>query len=145
MKDIKISKPPWAMEFKHYNQMDKASYFLANFIWEHKEVLLKNQPDEVYLFSSAASFYSDKAFINSSTLRSPSKFIYTLPSVKSNVICDLLNWEGPVYTFVDESLDGSIESKAVRVWKVFFKESVDRVSVEIDFDENFNSEREVKV
>jgi len=87
LKNEAVSKPEWSNYFKHANQMDKASYFLAEFVYINKDVLKTKLPKVIYLSSPKASFYSDKSFVNNASLRSPSKFIYTLPSVKVNVLC----------------------------------------------------------
>ena len=127
-----LFKPEWAREFKHYNQMDKPTFYLAEFIWEHQRILKKFLPRCISIKSLGSSYYSDRAYVLDKKTRNPAKFIYTLPSVKTNVICGILEWEGPVYCFIDEvSGDGLA---LISDWIIEVNEGEHIIKIKLEFN-----------
>lgn len=122
-------KPDWSEKFKHYNQMDKPTFYLAEFIWENKAELMKALPESISIKSLGSSYYSDRAYVLDKKTRNPAKFIYTLPSVKTNVICGILQWEGPVYCFVDEVLSKDVS--VVSDWLIEVEEAESDIKIRL--------------
>lgn len=129
-KKDKLFKPEWAETFSHYNQMDKATFYLAEFIWENKEELLTSLPESISIISFKSSYCSDRAYVKDPKVRNPAKFIYTLPSVKINVICGLLKWEGPVFCFLNKP-EGALNIEDVSPWVFEFDETEEEIKIEL--------------
>ncbi|MCC6137350.1 MAG: hypothetical protein IT287_01865 [Bdellovibrionaceae bacterium] len=90
-------EPEWKSHVERWYQLDAPSFMLCESFWKHKEHL-QDPPDMVLLNSPHVSFMTDHMFCK--TL-SPSKFVHTLPSVRSSALFQLINWRGPLYSFVD--------------------------------------------
>jgi hypothetical protein len=65
---------------------------LSDFYWTHKDVLV-NKPGIIILTSDTGSLEADSQFVKTF---SPTKFVYTLPNVRSSALCQVMNWHGPI-------------------------------------------------
>ncbi len=98
LETLPTSPPEWASLVERWYQLDAPSYLLCQSYWESKSKLTA-PPDLILLNSPQTSFVTDRAFCQ--TL-SPSKFVHTLPNVRSSALLQLLEWRGPLFSFVDE-------------------------------------------
>ena len=131
-----LFQPEWYREFEHFNQMDAASFYLGEFLWEHRKTITPYLPQVIVLNSFESSHYSDLSYTQDSKVRSPSKFIYTLPSIKINVICSLLDWEGAAYCFIGKPKEDSLLQSifGAKIWVIDFKENENEVYITLRYD-----------
>lgn len=84
--------PAWNNLVDRWYQLDASSFGLADLYWTNKDVLA-NKPGMIILASDDGSLEADLQFIKAF---SPSKFVYTLPNVRSSALCQVMNWHCPV-------------------------------------------------
>ena len=85
--------PPWANSVERWYQLDAYAYGFLHAFSRWKNV--GNRPDAIVLASPHASNETDAAFVRSHGM-SPTRFVHTLPNVRSAPLCQLLEWSGPV-------------------------------------------------
>ena len=84
--------PDWSSLVDRWYQLDAHSFGLADFYWKHKDILI-NKPGIIILTSDTGSLEADLQFVK---IFSPTKFVYTLPNVRSSALCQVMNWHGPI-------------------------------------------------
>lgn len=98
MDSLPTTPPEWAPLVERWYQLDAPSYLLCQTYWESKN-RLGSPPELILLNSPQSSFATDKGFCQS---LSPSKFVHTLPNVRSSAFLQVIEWRGPLFSFVDE-------------------------------------------
>lgn len=91
-----FAEPEWKTLVERWYQLDTPSVMLCESYWQQRQDL--KMPDMVLLNSPNLSFVTDQLFCK--TL-SPSKFVHTLPSVRTSALFQLMNWRGPAVSFID--------------------------------------------
>jgi hypothetical protein len=86
-------EPDWKDKVERWYQLDAASYGLCEALTVWNE---SSPPEALLLASPGASNLMDRQFVESGA-NSPSKFVYTLPNVRSAAVCQLLAWHGPLF------------------------------------------------
>jgi len=84
--------PGWSSLVDRWYQLDAPSFGLADIYWNYKNTLT-NKPGMIILASDEGSLEIDLQFIKSF---SPSKFVYTLPNVRSSALCQVTSWHCPI-------------------------------------------------
>jgi hypothetical protein len=105
--DKNLPEPLWKDDVERWYQIDGPAYGLCEMFWQNKSDL-ETKPQAVLLNSPEASYKTDLAFCK--TL-SPSKFVHTLPNVRSSSLFQLMKWSGPLYSFVRPSTEILEEAK----------------------------------
>ena len=125
-------EPGWKGQVERWYQIDPPSFALCESYWQNQD-FLNLEPDLILLNSPQASFKTDQLFCK--TL-SPSKFVHTLPNVRTSALFQLIPWRGPMLSFVgdfSETLKLGQELLASgryrRLWAIEIKE-VPHLSVE---------------
>ncbi len=98
--DCKRKKDPlWQDRVERWYQLDTAAYSLceAGYQLQTKQW---TRPDLIILSSGSGSNATDLEFARGGA-NSPSKFVHTLPNVRGSVLCQLLDWHGPVICLQD--------------------------------------------
>jgi len=118
---LNFPEPKWREQVERWYQIDAPSYALCESYWQNRD-FLKDLPQAVYINSPDCSFKTDQSFCK--TL-SPSKFVHTLPSVRTSALFQLLMWRGPMYSFVGEQAeilrfaqDDIADGRFKRVWVI---------------------------
>lgn len=89
-------EPAWKSKVERWYQIDPPSFALCESYWQNQD-LLAEMPDMILLNSPNASFKTDQNFCK--TL-SPSKFVHTLPNVRTSALFQMIPWRGPMMSFV---------------------------------------------
>lgn len=85
--------PAWTENVDRWYQMD-AFAFGACDAFSRFETALGRLPDFVFLASREASNRTDRLFVEGGSI-SPSKFVHTLPNVRSAPLFQIAGWSGP--------------------------------------------------
>jgi len=119
-------EPAWKGKVERWYQIDPPSFALCESYWQNQD-FLGEAPDMILLNSPQASFKTDQMFCK--TL-SPSKFVHTLPNVRTSALFQLIPWRGPLLSLVgdfaetlklgEELLTGG---RYRRVWAIHVKEA----------------------
>lgn len=88
------SEPIWASQVERWSQLDAAAFGMAEIYDCHREIL-SAPPRWMVLASPFASNETDRQFAVGGA-RSPSKFVHTLPNIRSSSILRLMKWTGPL-------------------------------------------------
>lgn len=88
------TEPAWAAQVERWSQLDAAAFGMAEIYDRHRETLTAF-PKWILLASPAASNETDRQFAMGGA-RSPSKFVHTLPNIRSSSILRLMPWQGPL-------------------------------------------------
>jgi len=93
------SEPKWAESVARWHQLDESTYALVEAayrfkttspdVWEHV------QPQSIWIAAPGGSNIADNDFVQNGS-RSPSRFVGTLPSIRSSSLTLFMNWAGPV-------------------------------------------------
>ena len=86
--------PSWAPLVERWPQLDAASVGLAQ-AYTHFREELGRAPAWILLASPQASNDTDGLFVASGAA-SPSKFVHTLPNIRSAALLKLMEWSGPL-------------------------------------------------
>ena len=108
--------PVWAPQVERWYQLDPYAYLLPEAFsqWE-KEV--ESRPDVQFLASGGASNVTDQAFVMSRAT-SPTKFVHTLPNIRSSSLLAVMRWEGPVFSLHrDPHTLAAAFREAIRRWE----------------------------
>lgn len=90
-------EPEWKTAVERWYQLDAPAFMVCESYWRNKTQLTL-PPDVVLVNSPQTSFATDQLFCKS---LSPSKFVHTLPSVRTSALFQLMNWRGPSFSFID--------------------------------------------
>ncbi len=118
-----------------WSQLDAYSYALAEagYVWKN----LLSPPHLVISASPSASNYTDREFVQTGAL-SPSLFVHTLPNVRCSLLCQIMEWSGPVITIQKDPhtfLEGLVEGfhlvgeRYPVIWIVTVTKTENRVKV----------------
>lgn len=88
------AEPPWASQVERWSQLDAAAFGLAE-IYDRNRETLSRPPRWFLLASPDASNETDRQFARGGAT-SPSKFVHTLPNIRSSSILRLMKWSGPL-------------------------------------------------
>lgn len=87
-------EPEWKGRVDRWYQMDHAAYGLCEAYWAWKD-RIGSAPSLILLASPGASNRTDRAFAETGAT-SPSRFVHTLPNIRSSPLCQVMGWNGPV-------------------------------------------------
>jgi hypothetical protein len=87
-------EPIWHRFVDRWNHLDAYAYGLVQACFQWK-MAPEAYPDFIILASPEASNRTDFQFAHTGGL-SPSKFVHTLPNVRSSSLCQVLKWNGPL-------------------------------------------------
>lgn len=85
-------EPSWRQKVERWYQMDAASYGFCELAVRAPS---QRAPDCMFLTSPAGCKEMDLQFVKTGALN-PSKFVYTLPSIRSSALLQVLEWHGPL-------------------------------------------------
>src|SRR4051794_13717675 len=133
-------EPLWSHQVERWYQLDAYSYGLAQayFSWKGQ---LEDRPDFIILASPEASNRTDFLFAKTGGT-SPSKFVHTLPNVRSSSLCQIIGWNGPLlclqndpYTLATGLREAAdlLVSPFKRIWVLGVTRSVQASSTETYF------------
>ncbi len=88
------TQPEWAPQVERWYQLDAAAYGLTELYWRHRAEL-RPLPDQIFLASPGASNLTDWQFASGPP--SPSKFVHTLPNIRSAPLLQVMKWSGRVF------------------------------------------------
>lgn len=95
-----VVEPAWAAEVPRWHQLDDATFAVVEAAYQFRtrfsEVWQASRPAAVWLASRGGSNLADYEFVQRGS-RSPSRFVGTLPSIKSSSLALMMNWRGPVF------------------------------------------------
>lgn len=89
-------EPEWKTQVERWYQLDAPSMMLCESYWRNRKDWA--HPQLVLLNSPQSSFSTDQLFCKT---QSPSKFVHTLPSVRTSALFQLMNWRGPAISFIE--------------------------------------------
>lgn len=99
--DVK-EEPSWAARVPRWHQLDPLTFAVVEAgarlrlqdhdVWRHK-------PAEIWIAATEGSNVADHDFVHTGS-RSPSRFVGTLPSIRSSSLALLMDWHGPVLCLV---------------------------------------------
>jgi 3-oxoacyl-[acyl-carrier-protein] synthase II len=99
--DVK-EEPSWAMVVPRWHQLDQVTFAVveagSQLAALYPEVW-RNKPARIWIAAAGASNGADYDFVRTGS-RSPSRFVGTLPSIRSSSLALLMNWQGPVLCLV---------------------------------------------
>jgi hypothetical protein len=105
---VVMPEPEWKSKIDRWYQLDETSFSFCEALYSWEQTDQMQRFDQIIYVCEQASNAADADFVASGAL-SPSKFIYTLPSIGPSVVAQLLNWYGPVYCFpVTSTLDSTM-------------------------------------
>lgn len=86
--------PAWAAKVERWVQLDSFAFLLPEAFtrWEKS---LGSRPSLMLLTGFGASNITDSAFARSGA-QSPTKFVHTLPNIRSSSLLAVMGWSGPV-------------------------------------------------
>lgn len=86
--------PAWAAKVERWYQLDEPAFRLCDL----RAHLPSTTPDVLLLASPGGCNATDRAFVNTGAA-SASKFVHTLPNIRSSPLLQVLGWTGPVLCF----------------------------------------------
>jgi hypothetical protein len=91
-------EPLWADQIGRWYQLDRAGAGFATCAAElaHRAGAPVAAPDVVILPNGRGSFDADKEFADSKG-QSPSRFSATLPNIRASYLCNILDWQPPLF------------------------------------------------
>jgi hypothetical protein len=93
------SEPAWAPLVARWHQLDEATYAVVEAAFrygnEFPEEWDRVRPHSIWIAAAGGSNPADYDFVLHGS-RSPSRFVGTLPSIRSSSLSLLMNWRGPV-------------------------------------------------
>jgi hypothetical protein len=94
------SEPAWSTRVERWYQLDAYAFALADTVaaFEKEGV---SKPDLILLASPQASNETDHHYVQSGA-QSPSKFVHTLPNIRSSSLCQMLEWSGPILCLAND-------------------------------------------
>ena len=123
--NLNFPEPAWRSKVERWYQIDPPSFALCESFWQNQDFLAKS-PDLILLNSPEASYKTDRQFAK--TL-SPSKFVHTLPNVRSSALFQLIPWRGPLFSTVGDFSDTLTWGQEIlakgrykRLWAINVKE-----------------------
>lgn len=109
-------EPAWVTEVPRWHQLDPVTFAVveagSRLRRDHLRVW-KARPDSLWLPAKGGSNIADHGFVRTGS-RSPSRFVGTLPSIRSSSLTLLMNWRGPVLCMVggDSTKHACIEASS---------------------------------
>ncbi len=96
-------EPSWSTRIDRWFQLDEEGFALCHALVEWQKIPgVVPKPNLIVHASLQGSWQADLDFVRSGA-ESPSKFVYTLPSVPMGVLAQFLSWNGSMYNFTGES------------------------------------------
>ncbi len=92
-----VEPPVWAPKVERWYQLDRFAYLLPEAFSRWEEEIGSSRPDCQFLACAGASNFTDQAFVLSQAM-SPTKFVHTLPNIRSSSLLAVMGWEGPVFS-----------------------------------------------
>ncbi len=93
------SEPAWAPLVARWHQLDEATYAVVEAAYRYSKDFPEEwdlvRPQSIWMAAPGGSNAADYDFILHGS-RSPSRFVGTLPSIRSSSLSLLMNWRGPV-------------------------------------------------
>lgn len=94
-----LAEPAWAKDVPRWHQLDDVTFAVVEALHQFRErcsgTWQECQPALVWLAARGGSNLADFEFVSRGS-RSPSRFVGTLPSIKSSSLALIMNWQGPV-------------------------------------------------
>jgi len=94
-----VTEPAWAGSVARWHQLDDATFAVVEaayrFSVENTEVWESVRPKSMWIASPGGSNSADCDFVQHGS-RSPSRFVGTLPSIRSSSLALFMDWQGPV-------------------------------------------------
>jgi hypothetical protein len=87
-------EPAWSRKVDRWYQLDPYAHGLVEGCSSWKDLSLC-RPGKILLASPCASNETDIEFCRGGA-RNPTKFVHTLPNIRSAPLCQAMNWSGPV-------------------------------------------------
>lgn len=87
------TQPEWAPQVERWYQLDAAAYGVTELFYRNREKL--PLPAQIFLASPGASNHTDHQFATGAP--SPSKFVHTLPNIRSAPLLQVMQWSGRVF------------------------------------------------
>ena len=97
-------QPAWSTKVERWHQLDEASYALCEAVQAWKDTDHLKPFSQLIYIGCGGSNVADAEFVKS---LGPAKFVYTLVNIAPSVLCQSLNWSGPVTCFSLNSQAGS--------------------------------------
>jgi hypothetical protein len=91
-------EPAWQAQVERWYQVDAASFGLCE-LWQN--TAKGPLPSIIFLASPGGCNEMDALFARTGAT-SPSKFVYTLPSIRSSALLQVLGWHGPILCLQDD-------------------------------------------
>ena len=88
------AEPAWAPQVERWYQLDAAAFGLTELYWRERENL-SSRPAAMFLASPGGSNFTDRQFAAGAT-PSPTKFVHTLPNIRSAALLQVMGWSGRV-------------------------------------------------
>ena len=93
------SEPAWASVVARWHQLDESTYAVVEAAYRYSKAFPTEwervRPNSIWLAAPGGSNTADYDFVIHGS-RSPSRFVGTLPSIRSSSLALLMNWRGPV-------------------------------------------------
>jgi hypothetical protein len=94
-----VTEPAWAASVARWHQLDEATCAVVEAAYRFSqmdpELWGKVWPKSIWLAAAGGSNKADYEFVLHGS-RSPSRFVGTLPSIRSSSLALFMNWSGPV-------------------------------------------------
>lgn len=87
------TEPEWAPQVERWYQLDAAAYGVTELYYRNRKKL--PLPGRIFLASPGASNHTDRQFAQGAP--SPSKFVHTLPNIRSAPLLQVMKWSGRVF------------------------------------------------
>jgi hypothetical protein len=92
-------EPAWASVVARWHQLDESTYAVVEAAYRYSKAFPKEwelvRPKSIWIAAPGGSNIADDDFVVHGS-RSPSRFVGTLPSIRSSSLALLMNWRGPV-------------------------------------------------
>jgi len=84
--------PSWAGKVERWYQLDTFAFCLPE---AFVRLALSSRPASMLLACGGASNLTDRAFVQGGAV-SPTKFVHTLPNIRSSSLLSVMEWQGPL-------------------------------------------------
>lgn len=144
-------EPSWASRVERWYQLDAAAYSIAETFSILQDKISK-KPSLLILASPLGSMETDFQFVRGNY--SPSKFVHTLPNIRSTSLLQLMGWQGPVLCFQNDPftwLTALIEAIDLigpnhqEIWVIQFKKTNVQGNYEVSWAQVLNDFDEGKI
>lgn len=94
-----LIEPVWAATVARWHQLDESTYAVVEAAYRFSQLNTDEWrrvwPKTIWLAATGGSNAADYDFVANGS-RSPSRFVGTLPSIRSSSLALMMNWRGPV-------------------------------------------------